>query len=529
MGLLTVWWERFHQGTQGKLFSLGLTERILVASHAVWFYLGKLLWPVNLTFSYPKWTIHHTDLLAYGWLAAGIALSAAIYFGRRYFGRGVEAAALFFVATLSPLLGFIMLYTFRFTFVADHYQYVAGISVIALAAAGITIASRRKPFLKTAICGVLLLMLGVLTWRQCRMYADAETLWQATIDRNPTSWLAQNNLGDILLHKGQLDEAMAHFQKAISIQPDNAEAHDNLGNALFQKRQVDEAIRQFQTALAIQPDFAGAYINLGNALLQKGQADEAILQYQKALVIRPDNAKAHYNLGTVLLQKGKVDEAMVEFQKALAIQPGYADAHNNLGNVLLQKEQIDEAIAHYERALAIRPDYAEAHFNLGSALLRKGQTDAAVAQFQSALAIRPDYAKAHASLGDILLQKGDTEAAMAHYQKALQISPDAVMALNNLAWILATSSDARLRNGVQAVQYAGRACELTHSSVPAFLGTLAAAYAETGQFNDAVATAQRARDAALALGQKETAANNERLMELYKSGRAFHAPPPVTP
>src|SRR6266567_2928565 len=132
MGLLTVWWERYHQGTRGPLFALSPIERILIASRAVWFYLGKLFWPSNLTFIYPRWTISSTRLLDYAWLLTAAGLCAAIYFARRYVGRGVEVAAVFFVATLSPVLGFIMLYTFRYTFVADHYQYLASIGPIAL-------------------------------------------------------------------------------------------------------------------------------------------------------------------------------------------------------------------------------------------------------------------------------------------------------------------------------------------------------------------------------------------------------------
>jgi hypothetical protein len=124
MGLLAVWWERYHQGTSRAVFTfLGPMERVLVASRAVWFYLSKLIWPADLTFIYPKWTISSTHLPDYMWLLAGIGLCVAIYFLRRYVGRSVEVAAAFFVATLSPVLGFIMLFTFRYTFVADHYQY----------------------------------------------------------------------------------------------------------------------------------------------------------------------------------------------------------------------------------------------------------------------------------------------------------------------------------------------------------------------------------------------------------------------
>jgi len=138
MGVLAMWWERYHQGTSRAVFTfLSPIERVLVASRAVWFYLSKLIWPSNLTFIYPRWDIAPTHLLNYSWLLAGVIACGALYFLRRYLGRSVEVAAGFFVATLSPVLGFIMLYTFRYTFVADHYQYLACIGPIALASAGL--------------------------------------------------------------------------------------------------------------------------------------------------------------------------------------------------------------------------------------------------------------------------------------------------------------------------------------------------------------------------------------------------------
>src|SRR5881398_447213 len=178
IGLVTVWWERYHQGTRMAVLALGPVERILVASRAVWFYLGKLIWPSNLTFIYPRWTIVSTHSLAYAWLLAGAGLCAVIYFVRRYVGRGVEVAAAFFVATLSPVLGFIMLYTFRYTFVADHYQYLACIGPIALASAALinladAFERSRTLILSAVLCVVA--VLAALTWRQAAMYGDIET------------------------------------------------------------------------------------------------------------------------------------------------------------------------------------------------------------------------------------------------------------------------------------------------------------------------------------------------------------------
>ena len=237
MGLVALWWERHHQGTEGKVFALGFLDRILIASRAVWFYAGKLLWPANLTFNYPRWVIHPGNPFAYGWLVAGVGLGAVIYYARRFVGRSVEVAAAFYVAALSPLLGFFMLYTFRYTFVADHYQYVAGLGPIALAAAGISAVSlrsgRENRFLKPLIGGGLLVVLGLLTWRQCGMYADLETLWRTTLARNPKSYMARNNLGTVYLNQGRLNEAMACFQEAKEIQPQDANAYLNLGALFF--------------------------------------------------------------------------------------------------------------------------------------------------------------------------------------------------------------------------------------------------------------------------------------------------------
>ncbi len=269
---------------------------------------------------------------------------------------------------------------------------------------------------------------------------------------------------------------------------DNYVAHNNLGNTLLQQGKVDEAITHFQESLQIKPDYAGACYNLGNALFQKGNVDEAIIQYQKAVQINPDNAAAHNNLGYVLLQQGKVDEAIAHFQEALQIKPDYAGACYNLGHALRQKGKVDEAIIQYQKALQIKPDYAEAWYNLGNALLQQGKVDEAIA----------------------------------HYQQALQIKPDFPEVLKNLAWLLATCPDAHIRDGVQAVKYAGRACELTHYGVTTLVGTLAAAYAEAGRYDEAIAAAQKACALATAAGEEELLEKNQKLLALYQAHQPYH-------
>jgi len=409
MGLLTVWWERYHQGTQGKQFSLSWLERLLVASHAVWFYAGKLFWPVKLTFSYPRWTIDPANPLAYGWLAAGVGLGVAVGYARRFWGRGLEVAILFFVATLSPLLGFVMLFTFRYTFVADHYQYVASLGLMALAAGGLTVAlgfwEKKTPWLKPVLCGGLLGLLGLLTWRQAGTYADLVTLWQTTIARNPDCWMAHDNLGNELAQKDRLDEAISHFQEAIRLKPDLAEAYNNLGNALGRKGQIDAAIDQYQQAIRLKPDYAEAYNNLGAAFDKKGLIDAAIDQYQQAIRLKPLLAAAYFDLGNALGRKGQIDAAIDQYQQAIRLKPDYAEAYNNLGAAFDRKGLIDAAIDQYQETVRLKPDDAEAHYNLGAAFDRKGLIDAAISQYQETIRLKPDDAEARSNLARVLGQK----------------------------------------------------------------------------------------------------------------------------
>jgi tetratricopeptide (TPR) repeat protein len=262
--------------------------------------------------------------------------------------------------------------------------------------------------------------------------------------------------------------------------------------------------------------------NLGLALLKNGNVDEAIHHFQTALEIRPGFAEAHYNLGCALLKKGSVDEAIHHFQQALRIKPDSAEAHNNLGNALFKMGREYEALSHFQKALQIKPDYTEAHSNLGNALLEMGSLDEAIVHYQQALEIKPDYAEAQYNLGYALLKKGSVDKAIYHYQRALEINPDFVEAQNNLAWVLATCSQASLRNGNKAVELAERANQFTGHGNPVFLDTLATAYAEAGRFPEAVETAQRALQLAGAHSNPALADAVRTQIKLYQAGIPFH-------
>jgi tetratricopeptide (TPR) repeat protein len=283
-----------------------------------------------------------------------VALGVMIYLVRRYVGRGVEVAAAFFVLTLSPVLGFIMLYTFRYTFVADHYQYLASIGPIALAAAGTaTLAATwkgsRRLILGSALCVVGIL--AVLTWHQTKIYYNLETLWRDTLAKNPAAWMANNNLGALLAHQGKLTEAIEQYERALQLKPDFSEAYNNLGNTLADQGKVPEAIQCYKRALELNPSYAEAYYNLGNVLAHQGKLSEAIQHYEWAFQLKPDYAEACYNMGVALQSEGKVAEAIQQFEQAILLKSDYVEALNNLAYVLATSH--DASLRNTTRAIAL--------------------------------------------------------------------------------------------------------------------------------------------------------------------------------
>jgi tetratricopeptide (TPR) repeat protein len=270
--------------------------------------------------------------------------------------------------------------------------------------------------------------------------------------------VAHNNLGTGLWLKGQLDEAIAEFRKAIHINKDYAMAHFNLGTALKDKGRLDEAIAEFRKAIQIKKDYADAYVSLGIALQDKGRLDEAIAEYRKAIHINKDFAMAHNNLGVALKDKGRLDEAIAEYRTAILINKDYAMAHYNLGRSLKDKGQLDEAIAEYRKAIHIKKDYATAHNSLGVGLQAKGRLDEAIAEYRTAILINKDFAGAHYNLGRSLKDKGQLDEAIAEYRKAIHINKDYAEAHCNLG--LALQQQGRL---AEALAYLRRGHQLGSS------------------------------------------------------------------
>jgi protein O-mannosyl-transferase len=418
---VTPWVESRFIGAQGAAFSLSLVGRLLVAGRAVWFYLGKILWPSPLVFIYPRWRIDPQDARQYVFpLAAALALAAIFLLRKR--SRGPLAAALLFIGALFPALGFVNVYPFVFSYVADHFQYLAAAAAIpAMAAAFALAADRLSPSGRTAaraFAAALVLVLAGLTWRQCRNYRDLETFYRSILEGNPDSWLAHDNLGVVLVRRGKLDEAVVHYREAIRLNPDYPEAYNNYGNVLGLTRHWAEAAEAYAGALRARPSFVAAEINWGNAMNDAGRFQEAQEHFRKALDQAGGDPAVHYGLANALANSGRLGEAVAEYEATLKLQPDSAEAQANLGLALAGEGRLPEALSHIAEAIRLRPGYSEAHAYEGQVLAESGRFDEAVGEYRTALRINPRNAEAHYQLGVALRSLGRFSDAEAEFAAA---------------------------------------------------------------------------------------------------------------
>jgi cytochrome c-type biogenesis protein CcmH/NrfG len=278
----------------------------------------------------------------------------------------------------------------------------------------------------------------------------------------------------------------------------------------------------FRHAIAVDPDNFVARGTYGIFLYEHGSLPEAILELRKTVQIMPQFPRGHALLGKVLYSAGQRDAAAAELRIALQLRPGEVDAHNDLGSILMDQNLPGEAAAEFASALQYEPDNPATLCLLGRALVMQGRLDEAREQFSKALRLNPWNADAHYQLARALAMQHEPTEAIAQYWMALRLQPAMPDALNNLAWILATDPDAEIRKGFEAVKLARRACILTRNADPLTIGTLAAGYAEIGDFDAAIAYAQKAHDLAVAQGRNEMAAKNAEMLELYRSHHPYH-------
>lgn len=399
-GLGTAWFESSQIGAQGSDFALGPLERGLLAGRVVWFYLGKLVWPVDLAFFYPRWNIDAAEW--WQWLfplGTGAVLAVAAWWSRR--DRAPLAAALLFGGTLFPVLGFVNVYPFMFSYVADHFQYHASLALFAFFTAAAVRGWQPRPWPRwsgpTAAAAVLLFA-ATLTSQQSAHYRDEITLYRATLARSPESWVAHLNLGVALADAGQNQEALPHLQRAQALKADHPETLNSLGNVLNQLGRPGEARPLLERAVQLSPRFATAHNTLGTVRMALNESDAGLASLRRAVELDARFVLARVNLGWALAHTGRPAEALAQLEQARRLAPADANVELKTALVYAMSRRFPDALPHAQRAVELRPEDPDLRSVLGSLLLELGRVAEAAHQFEEALALAPGHRVALAGL-----------------------------------------------------------------------------------------------------------------------------------
>ena len=417
-GLFTAWVESTPRliGAQGAEYALTLPERLLLAGRVPWFYAWKLLWPANLMFVYPHWKIDPAAWWQYLFPLGLVTMAGAfVWLARK--NRGPLAAFLIFVGTLFPVLGFLNVYPFRYSWVADHFQYLAALAIIVPAAAGLTLLAEGMASARIGLYA-LPALLALATWRQSGNYRDYETLFRETLASNPGSAFVHSNLGVILMSSGRESEAATQFEAAVRLAPENADYRVNLGLALSHlPGRMSDAMTQYQAALRIDPRLAAAHLNLGLAYTaMPGHLEDAIAEYRKvissyqtAVRTEPSMWEAHFNLGLAYAQMpGHEADAIAEYRTALTMKPDSALAHFHLGNTFHKMGRLPDAIAEYQASASLDPGVAEVHYELAYALAQiPGRVPEAIDECRKMLLLKPGDEPGRQLMASLLAFQGN--------------------------------------------------------------------------------------------------------------------------
>lgn len=440
MGLYTAWFEKTHViGPSINEFNYSIAERFLIAGRVLWFYAGKLVWPTDLIFIYPRWTpnVHEWRQWLYP-AAAGLFLLSLVLLLllNRNWGRGPLTAALFFGGTLVPALGFIDVYPFRYSFVADHFQYLASLGVIGFFACAYGKLLQKAPGCAAAAIGhapvvAVAVLLAVLSFQQSRMYSDVEALWKTTIEKNPKAMMAYQNLslvhmnkGDLLQFQGLRSEATERYNQAIEvlfkareINPADPDTYTNLSVVYNSMDNYYEALANADKAIELGDRKANAYLNKIVALKNLGRISEAIDTSYAALKIDPDNHKVYNGLGVLYALSNRYDEAFLQFQRAMETGPKdangesvYLEALQNYAYARFDNGDFDESVRLYRRMVSINPKDPRVHLQLGNLLGDLNRTDEALEAWNEVIRLSPDSELAKIAQSNIEFVKIKREA-----------------------------------------------------------------------------------------------------------------------
>jgi len=364
-------------------FSLSPWQRLLVASRGLLFYPLKLLVPYPLIFNYPRFDVEHASAAA-AWapaMGAGVASGLALLWRRGW--RGPGCAALVYAVTIFPALGFFDVYAFRFSFVADHFGYLASIPLLALLPGASRWVPRRD--LRRGLAVGTVAVLALLTWRQAAAYHDEATLWKDTIAKNPDSWIAHHNLATLLSESERPDAAIAEFGEALRCKPGSAESYTGRGLAYLKMARADLALPDLDRAVTLDPTYPQAYLNRGDALSAAGRFEEAIADFDRFLSTNPGYALAYRSRAMTRVQMGQDQAALDDLTRAVAIDPGSAELRARRAFVLIRMTRHDAALADLDEATRLDPRLAIGYVLRGGLYKRlDGNTSRACAEWRTA-------------------------------------------------------------------------------------------------------------------------------------------------
>lgn len=472
-GLITVWMEKNLVMAQGADWELSWLQRGLIAARAWCFYAGKLIWPAQLSFSYERWVVDAGAPWQYAFVLVAIGCLAGAWAMRKSWGSGWLTALLINMVVLFPALGFFDVYPFRFSFVADHFQYLASASLIAVIVAGLSRLLAYREIVPARVrtglwCG-LMVILAALTWNQARVYQDVETLWRDTLKKNPSSWLAWSNLGSELMRQGKMEDAEHHFRRALALRQDLANAHLALGIMRAGEQRTREAIEEIERAVGLLAPMRGS--------------------------LKPRWAV------------------------------WYADAHYRLAVLYTGAAQYEAAQRHYMVATGINPHRATILLDAGNLAAFRSQWNLALTYFEMAMRLQPDDPDIPHRMAQVWYFKKDTPRAVPYLRQAIGRNPSHAASQRLLAWILATDPSSSVRNGAEALRLAQAVRKQTGDADPLVWDALAAAHAELGRYDDAVRIASRAVDVCQAQGGARLCEAIQSRRDLYASGQPYRAAP----
>jgi len=538
LGSLTALMEKYHVGAQGLEWNITFVEHVLLAGRIAWFYVGKLFWPHPIIFFYPRWTISQGAWWQYLYPLAIVAALAGLWLARKRLGRGPLAAVLSFGVAVFPALGFVNVYPMRFSYVADHFQYLASLAIFALAVAaagrGIRALWERlctrerlaqsprlssvSPNLPNLAGGALTLaaagVLAFLTWRQAHDYAGREALWTSTIAKNRDSWISHNNLGCLYMVEANTVERL---KRSIPLYYDAIRLYAG-GDA--NRAYADPILYAQGDANRMYDD---AILNRGIVAVRMFDYPMARRFFDVGFGIRSKDIPNRLFVGKMYFDANRHEEALRYFGECLTIDSNCATAHNNVGYVYEAQGRRSDAVAAYRRSIEILPEYCDARTNLAR-MLRAESNELAIEQLRLSLRYDANHVKSNEDLAAIFYSERRYAESLAHARRALSVDGNSFSSAAIAAAILASAPDDALRDGNEAVRWALRCVQLVGDGHAAVVHMVAAAYAEAGQFDEAAAIMERAAGVARQNGLQSLAEEFDARLRLYRDRKPYRLP-----